>query len=122
MICMPYFFIERYAYNLIYTGEEVAISLGINVKTTETSIWYFNHAYHFNSNFICWNNRFVGIIAPHISRLLIGDDYRYLILLSGFIGAILVVSSDYIGRNLFSPIIIPIGIIISFIGLQYLFI
>ena len=60
---------------------------------------------------------FVGIIAPHISRMLIGDDHKYSIILSGIIGAFLVVFSDYIGRNLLSPIIIPIGIVISFVGI-----
>lgn len=60
---------------------------------------------------------FVGIIAPHISRILMGDDHRYSILLSGLIGAVLIVISDYIGRTIISPIIVPIGIIVSFVGI-----
>lgn len=59
---------------------------------------------------------FVGLVGPHIARLLIGGDHRYLIPFSILIGSILVVLSDTIGRTILSPVIIPVGIVISFLG------
>jgi len=59
---------------------------------------------------------FVGLVGPHIARLLIGGDHRYLIPFSILIGSILVVLSDTLGRTLLSPVIIPVGIVISFLG------
>ncbi len=59
---------------------------------------------------------FVGLIAPHIARILVGNDHRFLIPLAGLTGAILVVFADVIGRLIIAPVIIPVGIIISYIG------
>ena len=117
LIFFPYFFINRYSYNLLLTGEDSAISLGVNVKKfrfiSGIIITLITSAVVSFIGIIA----FVGIIAPHISRMLIGDDHKYSLILSGIIGAFLVVFSDYIGRNLLSPIIIPIGIVISFVGI-----
>ena len=59
---------------------------------------------------------FVGLIAPHIGRRLIGEDNRYLIPFSGIIGGVLLLLSDIIGRSVMAPAILPVGIIISFLG------
>lgn len=117
LIFFPYFFINRYSYNLLLSGEDSATSLGLDVKKfrfiSGIIVTLITSAVVSFIGIIA----FVGIIAPHISRMLIGDDYKYSLILSGIIGAFLVVFSDYIGRNLLSPIIIPIGIVISFVGI-----
>lgn len=117
LIFFPYFFINRYSYNILLTGEDSAISLGIHVRKfrfiSGIIVTLITSAVVSFIGIIA----FVGIIAPHISRMLIGDDHKYSIILSGIIGAFLVIFSDYIGRNLLSPIIIPIGIVISFVGI-----
>ncbi|WYA73341.1 iron ABC transporter permease [Fusobacterium necrophorum] len=117
LIFFPYFFINRYSYNILLTGEDSAISLGINVRKfrfiSGIIVTLITSAVVSFIGIIA----FVGIIAPHISRMIIGDDHKYSIILSGIIGAFLVIFSDYIGRNLLSPIIIPIGIVISFVGI-----
>ncbi len=59
---------------------------------------------------------FVGLVSPHIARLIIGNDHRFLLPVSALFGAILVTLSDIIGRTLISPVTIPVGIIISYIG------
>ena len=59
---------------------------------------------------------FVGLVAPHIARLLIGGDYRALIPLTALSGAILLIAADTVGRVAVSPVIIPVGIVVSFIG------
>lgn len=59
---------------------------------------------------------FIGLAAPHVARSLVGTDYKLLLPMSGIVGALLILVSDTLGRTLFSPIIIPVGIIVSFIG------
>ncbi len=59
---------------------------------------------------------FVGIVAPHIARLIVGSDHRQLIPLSCIFGGLLLVVSDTIGRTLFSPIVIPVGIVVAYVG------
>ena len=59
---------------------------------------------------------FVGLVAPHIARLLIGGDYRYLLPFSAVLGAILVTGADTVGRVAFSPTTLPVGIVVSYVG------
>ncbi|MEA4892522.1 MAG: iron ABC transporter permease [Peptococcaceae bacterium] len=59
---------------------------------------------------------FVGLVGPHIGRILIGNDHRYLIPFSGVVGALLMIVADTLGRMLLSPVSIPVGIVVSFIG------
>ena len=59
---------------------------------------------------------FIGIIAPQLSGMIIGKDYRYLFFSSILIGSILILISDYISRTLIYPQQIPLGLVIAFIG------
>ncbi len=59
---------------------------------------------------------FVGLAAPHIARLIVGNDYRRLVPSSALIGALLVLVADTIGGTLFSPVVLPVGIMLSIIG------
>ncbi len=53
---------------------------------------------------------FVGLVVPHMLRLLVGNDYRYLLPLSCFGGGVLLVFADAIARSWFDPIELPVGI------------
>jgi iron complex transport system permease protein len=59
---------------------------------------------------------FIGLIAPHIARYLVGHDYRFLIPCSALLGSLLLLISDIIARMLMPPVILPVGIITSFLG------
>ena len=59
---------------------------------------------------------FVGLAAPHIARLMIGNDYRKLVPSSALIGALLVLIADTVGGTLFSPVVLPVGIMLSILG------
>ena len=63
---------------------------------------------------------FVGLAAPYISKKIVGDNHSYLLIHSMIIGGLLILISDILGRTLFSPMIIPIGIILSYIGVPIL--
>ena len=59
---------------------------------------------------------FVGIIAPQISRMLLGQDYRWLFVSNIFIGAVFILLSDFIARVVVYPLQIPLGLIVAFLG------
>lgn len=59
---------------------------------------------------------FVGLAGPHIARLLIGSDHRFLLPFSALTGALLVLAGDTIGRIVLSPVNVPVGIVVSFLG------
>lgn len=62
---------------------------------------------------------FVGLIAPHIARRLVGLHYRYLVPVCGGIGMVMVLLGDFLGRIVFAPAELPVGIVISVIGVPY---
>ena len=62
---------------------------------------------------------FVGLIVPHIVRLIVGTDYKYLIPGSVFLGSAVLMYSDTIARTIFSPIEIPVGVIMAAIGAPF---
>ena len=59
---------------------------------------------------------FIGLIAPHIMRRFVGNDYRYLLPASALMGALMLLISDTFARLIISPVILPIGAITSFLG------
>jgi iron complex transport system permease protein len=63
---------------------------------------------------------FVGLLVPHIARLLIGSDHRLLIPFSALAGALLILSADTLGRTILAPTEIPASIIMTIIGGPFL--
>ena len=59
---------------------------------------------------------FIGLLAPHICRLVIGDDHRFVILVSGLVGAVLLLGSDLVARTVISPVILPVGALTTLMG------
>lgn len=118
ILLLTFPFIGRFAwhYNLLSTGDESAVALGVNVMRLRLfsgiAVTLISAAIVSFTGVI----GFVGLVAPHIARLLIGGDYRALIPLTALCGAILLIAADTVGRVVVSPVIIPVGIVVSFIG------
>ena len=115
-ISFLFFFKNSWNYNAFLWGEDIAQTLGVNIKIFIICSLIF-------SSFICSITiaylgiiGFVGFIAPHIIRMLIGNDYRYLIPYSAINGANILLFADILSRTILKPIIIPVGIITSFLG------
>jgi iron complex transport system permease protein len=116
-LAMPYFIKSAWPYNIMCSsGEESARALGIDTRRIRiiSGVLVAVGA----SCIISFVGviGFVGMVAPHIARLICGGDYRTLLPMSALLGAALVFISDTIGRTIASPTIIPVGIILSVIG------
>lgn len=59
---------------------------------------------------------FIGIIAPQISRMLLGQDYRWLFISNILIGSSIILFSDFIARTIIYPLQVPLGLVVAFIG------
>ena len=97
-------------------GDDFAISTGVDPETTRKGILVLSAL--MTSIVIAFTGLigFVGLAAPHMSRLIIGNDYRKLIPCSAVFGSFLMLFADTAGRILFAPIVIPVGIMLSIIG------
>ena len=109
-----YFIYNRWNYNAMESGTSTAKSLGV-------------HALILSSMALCalissvavafvGCISFIGLIAPHIMRRFLGNDYRFLIPASALCGSALLILSDIVSRTLLSPTVLPIGALTSFLG------
>lgn len=99
-----------------FAGDDAARSLGVNVSVLRIGGGLVAVALAATVVSFTGVIGFVGLVGPHIARLLIGVDHRYLIPFSAAAGAALLLAADTIGRTLFSPAVIPVGIVVSLLG------
>lgn len=115
-VFMLYCFLHRWDYNALLSGTETAISLGINVSR----LTIFNMIFCCLTASIIISNvgliSFIGLVAPHIVRMVVGNNHVYLIPGSILTGATILLLGDLFARVVISPVILPIGAITSFLG------
>jgi len=58
-------------------------------------------------------------VAPHIARMVISGDHRFLLPASGLIGALLLLGADTVARTIMAPVILPVGIMTAFMGVPF---
>ncbi|VVB64109.1 Cobalamin import system permease protein BtuC [uncultured archaeon] len=59
------------------------------------------------------------MVAPHITRMVIGGDNRFLLPASALVGAVLLLGADTLARTILAPVILPVGIMTSFLGVPF---
>ena len=109
----------RYAWDLntlALGGDDFAISTGVDPAALRKNILIISA--FATSIIVAFTGLigFVGLAAPHIARLIIGNDYRKLVPCSALIGALLVLVADTIGGTIFAPVVLPVGIMLSILG------
>ena len=111
-----YFFFHRWDFNALLSGEETAVSLGIHVKRlTLVNMILCCLTASVIVSYIGLIN-FIGLVAPHMVRLVVGNNHVYLLPGSALAGALLLLLGDLFARVAVSPLILPIGAITSFLG------
>ncbi len=102
--------------NLMKMGDDAAKSLGAEVDRTRKITLIT--ACLLTATVVSFTGAigFVCLVAPHICRRVVGGDMRYLIVSSGFSGAILLLVADIFARRLIAPIVLPVGAITAFLG------
>ncbi|MBF2058135.1 MAG: iron ABC transporter permease [Cyanobacterium sp. T60_A2020_053] len=105
--------------NSLHLGENLSLGLGLSLQKVQVILLITSVALSSASVAIAGSIGFVGLIAPHIARFLVGNTHQGLIPVSALIGALLVVSADVGGRFFFTPIELPCGIITAVIGAPY---
>ncbi|MCI5130442.1 MAG: iron ABC transporter permease, partial [Candidatus Electrothrix sp. EH2] len=102
--------------NVIGGGDESAESLGVNVKRTRIFVMIVSTL--MVASIVCFTGTigFIGLVAPHMVRMIIGGDNRFLLPASGLLGAVLLVASDTLARRILAPVILPVGTLTAFLG------
>jgi iron complex transport system permease protein len=102
--------------NLITTGEELAASRGVEVDRTKLVLFFATSLMVGAVVAVCGPIGFVGLMAPHICRLLVGPDHRYLLPATLLFGGAFLILCDTLARTVMAPTELPVGILTSLLG------
>jgi iron complex transport system permease protein len=116
LLASAYFTGKRWNMNVLSTGDDSASALGVHVERERlvgmaiaSTLAAFVTAFH---GVIA----FLGLLAPHIARRLVGTDHRFLIPAACLVGSILLLLADTVGRSIVGSGALPVGVITSFMG------
>ncbi len=105
--------------NILLLGDEVATGLGLSVERYRLIMIVLSSLLAASAVSVAGLLGFIGLIVPHIARLLVGSDYRFLYPATIGLGAAVLVACDAIARMLFDPIELPVGIIMAILGAPF---
>ncbi|OPY50765.1 MAG: Cobalamin import system permease protein BtuC [Methanosaeta sp. PtaU1.Bin060] len=119
VLCLPYLVIKSWDINAIGAGDETAKSLGVDVERTRVTSMML--ASLITASIICFTGTigFVGLVGPHITRMVIGGDHRFLLPGSALTGAAILLGADTLARTVLAPVILPVGVMTSFLGVPF---
>ena len=107
-------------FTALLLGDEIAASLGIDVRKLRALGIATASTLVAVPTSMVGAIGFLGLIAPHIARKLVGDECRRLFPASGLAGAALLIAADTASRTIATPIAIPVGVLTSFLGVPLL--
>lgn len=105
--------------DVLSLSDELALSLGLNLEKERKKFLAFAVILAGTATAFAGNIAFLGLIAPHIAKKLVGSYHKNFVVISAIISVIIIVVADVVSRNLFSPIEIPVGVTVSIFGVPY---
>jgi len=111
-----YCLLRRWDLNALLSGEETAQGLGVNVERIRLTGMFLAALAAALATAFHGVIAFLGLLAPHIGRRLVGSDHRLLIPFSCIIGGLLLLAADTLGRIIIGSGTLPVGVLTSFMG------
>jgi len=114
--CLIWFYVRANDLNAMTVGDETASTLGLNVVRFRMTVFVVGAL--ITGVMVAFSGLigFVGLMVPHIARLITGGDYRRLVPLSALLGGLFVVWADVAARTIMAPEDMPIGIVTGLVG------
>lgn len=107
-------------YNALLLGDEAAGSLGLSVERVRISGLLLASLVTAVIVSLLGPIGFIGLVAPHLGRILAGSDHRVLLPVSALLGACLLLAADVLSCVVLAPVVVPVGIVTSFVGVPLL--
>lgn len=105
--------------DVLNLSDEMAVGLGLNIERERKKFLIYAVILAGTATAFAGNIAFLGLIAPHIARRLVGAYHKHFVAVAAMISTVIVLLADAVSRNLFSPIEIPVGITVSIFGVPY---
>ncbi|MEB2317923.1 MAG: iron ABC transporter permease [Pseudomonadota bacterium] len=107
--------------NALLLGEDAAMHLGVEVATLKRRSVLLTALGVGAAVSACGIVGFLGLVTPHLVRLLTGPDHRFVLPASAFVGAALMLSADLVARTVVGPAELPLGVVTAMVGAPFLF-
>ncbi|MCB5177569.1 MULTISPECIES: FecCD family ABC transporter permease [Microvirga] len=120
-VALPLFFRRAWALTALRLGEDKAASFGVNVRWLRLETMLIVSVLAAVPVAFVGTIGFVGLVGPHIARMMIGEDQRFFLPASALSGAAMLSLTSVISKSLIPGSIIPIGIITALVGVPFLF-
>ncbi len=121
LFCMPLVFRDSWRLTVLRLGDANAASLGIQVADLRRRSFIIVALLTAAAVSFVGTIGFVGLVAPHVAKALVGEDHRYSIPLAGLTGATILISASVFGKMISVGGVIPVGIITAVAGIPMLF-
>lgn len=121
IICIPVLLWKAWDFNVISSGDETAKSLGVEVERIRSLSMIIASLMVASIVAFTGTIGFIGLVAPHIVRMIIGGDNKFVLPGSALMGGLLLAGADVVAQNIIPPVILPIGVMTSFMGIPLFF-
>jgi iron complex transport system permease protein len=111
-----YFLWKAWHFNAMTWGDDTARSLGVRVVSLRLTALVLAALVASVTTAFVGVIGFVGLIAPHLIRMVIGEDHRFLFPYAALAGGLLLLVADLLARTVMAPVVLPVGILTSFAG------
>lgn len=119
VLFIPWVYLRSRTLDMFVLGDEIAASLGNSTTRSRIVLLLLAVGLASSSVAMVGSIGFIGLIAPHIARQLVGARHQYMIPVAAMIGMIMLLSADTIGRSIFQPNFVPAGVVVALIGGPY---
>lgn len=119
IVLLPFTLYKAQRLNLLSLNEPVAIGLGLAIEKERMMLLLSAVALAASAVSVTGGISFIGLMAPHIAKALVGPRHQLFLPIAVLVGSWLLLLADTIGRNIASPDGMPAGIVVSFIGAPY---
>lgn len=119
LILLPYIFMKSRALNVLNLGDQTASGLGISLERSRLGLLAAAVGLTGACVAVGGGISFVGLIAPHLARRLVGPRHEYLLPASALAGGLLIIVGDTLARWVLQPSEIPTGIVVAIVGAPY---
>ncbi|QLK86564.1 iron ABC transporter permease [Staphylococcus sp. 17KM0847] len=118
-VSIPVILYYSYKLDILHLGDDVATALGAKVNHIKMILLLAAVMLAGSAISVVGGLSFLGLIAPHIARSIVGHKHVHIVLMSGLIGGVLMAFADGLARMIAPPIDIPVGVLIAIIGAPY---
>lgn len=119
LLIMPLFLWRTWALTAMRMGDDKATSLGINVKRIRVEMLFAISLLAATAVSFVGTIAFVGLVGPHIARMLVGEDQRFFLPMSILSGALLMSLTSIVSKSVTVGVVYPVGMITSLIGIPF---